>query len=421
MLENIKKSDEQTVVTIQWTKPLNPAQVFRLFNDYEGERYFFSTKEKDEWLIGIGTKHLFKKDRVDPSWVNEQFKQQLAQYGSDGQHIKLFGGFQFDEGDSELFQSFGHSHFVIPKMQIHYTDGAYHITFIGQSADQIDSWTARLSNDVTSPSLPHITDVYDVEPETFMNNVAAAVEEMKAEHLEKVVLSRQKIVELDGHMDNSILIERALLGAEFSYFVVMENGEATYISKTPEQLVKVEDGQVMTNAIAGTMGKEVADAEEVLLNDDKNLREHQIVVESILQDLSLYTEAIERPSKPELLENVYFYHLYTPIKGRAAADVMTLSTALHPTPALGGYPKHEAAELIKRLEGNRGLYGAPMGYIDSAMNGEFIVAIRSMMIRGERAVLFAGCGIVSDSDPMTELNETAIKFKPMLQLLGVNE
>lgn len=419
MLENINKTVDQTIKTISWTDRLNPAEVFRRFNDKTGERYFFSTKEKDEWLLGIGIRHLLKKQSVDPAWVTEEYQKLLEQYGDSGRELKLFGGFQFDEGESDLFHSFGHSHFVIPEMQIHYKEGTYLLSFVGMIDEQIEEWTDRLSDVITYARLPEITADYDVAADQFMDNVSSAVREMKAGHLDKVVLSRQRIVELSEPMDNSLLIDRAMRTEEFSYFVVLENGEDTYISKTPEQLIKVEAGQLSTNAIAGTMGKDVNDAQQMLLNDEKNLREHRIVVESIIQDLEPLSYRISYPDAPTLLENIYFYHLYTPIQAEAATDVLTLSTALHPTPALGGYPKAQAGELIKSLEGNRGLYGAPMGYIDGDMNGEFVVAIRSMLIREKKAILFAGCGIVSDSDPLTELNETAIKFKPMLQLLGV--
>ena len=114
--------------------------------------------------------------------------------------------------------------------------------------------------------------------------------------------------------------------------------------------------------------------------------------------------------------------LYTEIKGHLNdKSYIGLIDCLHPTPALGGYPKAEALEFIENNEfGTRGLYGSPVGYIDVYDDCEFIVAIRSMLIKGDQATLFAGCGIVKNSDPDSEVAETAVKFSPMMNALGVD-
>lgn len=106
------------------------------------------------------------------------------------------------------------------------------------------------------------------------------------------------------------------------------------------------------------------------------------------------------------------YHLYTEIKANLNdKSYIGLIDRLHPTPALGGYPKEEALDFIENKEfGTRGLYGAPVGYIDVYDDCEFIVAIRSMLIKEQQATLYAGCGIVKNSDPDSEVAETAVKF-----------
>lgn len=122
------------------------------------------------------------------------------------------------------------------------------------------------------------------------------------------------------------------------------------------------------------------------------------------------------------MTNRFVYHLYTPITAQLEkGNVLSISHALHPTPALGGFPKEAAATFIEQAEGDRGFYGAPMGYVTADGEGEFVVAIRSMLIKENIAVLFAGCGVVEDSVPEAEFDETETKFKPMLQLLGVTE
>ncbi|RIN20501.1 isochorismate synthase, partial [Staphylococcus warneri] len=162
---------------------------------------------------------------------------------------------------------------------------------------------------------------------------------------------------------------------------------------------------------------------QAFLNDKKNLNEHQIVVESILNDIQPYVEDVYYNETPNILKNDHLYHLFTKIQGNLKEQsYIGLIDRMHPTPALGGYPKDEALEFIEQKEfGTRGLYGSPVGYIDVYDDCEFIVAIRSMLIKGDQATLFAGCGIVKDSDPDSEIAETAVKFSPMMNALGVDK
>jgi isochorismate synthase EntC len=114
-------------------------------------------------------------------------------------------------------------------------------------------------------------------------------------------------------------------------------------------------------------------------------------------------------------------HLFTPIVGRVAGGrgILDLVARLHPTPAMGGVPREPALEMIRRFEGmDRGWYAAPVGWIDARGEGEFAVAIRSALLRGAQATLFAGCGIVAGSDPEREYAESCLKLRPVLAALG---
>jgi menaquinone-specific isochorismate synthase len=116
-------------------------------------------------------------------------------------------------------------------------------------------------------------------------------------------------------------------------------------------------------------------------------------------------------------------HLNTPVVGKCHKDasLMLLVERLHPTPALGGLPKEEAVVKIREVEElDRGFYAAPLGWMDYRKNGEFAVSIRSGLIQGEEVSLFAGCGVVADSESESEYLETSLKFKPMLRALGGN-
>jgi menaquinone-specific isochorismate synthase len=135
-----------------------------------------------------------------------------------------------------------------------------------------------------------------------------------------------------------------------------------------------------------------------------------------------FCDEMSIPTTPKVLKMRDIQHLYTPVRGKvnnAGTTLLRLVGALHPTPALGGIPREKAMKLIRELEhSDRGFYGAPVGWFDYRGNGEFCVAIRSGLLRGNEAILYSGCGIVADSTPADEYIETGIKFKPMLRALG---
>ena len=129
------------------------------------------------------------------------------------------------------------------------------------------------------------------------------------------------------------------------------------------------------------------------------------------------------PDEPVLMKVRDIQHLYTPVKGKSDkhTSILKFVEQLHPTPALGGVPRDKAMMTIKQAENmDRGLYAAPMGWMDSYGNGEFAVSIRSGLIHKDQAYLFSGCGVVADSTAESEYRETQIKFKPMFRALGGN-
>src|SRR5699024_1283604 len=164
----------------------------------------------------------------------------------------------------------------------------------------------------------------------------------------------------------------------------------------------VFDNKLMTNAIAGSIPRMQDDTENdenkaEFLKDEKNLFEHIVVRDSIINDIEPYTEDIVFNDKPSIMENRYIYHLYTPIEAKLNEDanIFDVLYQMHPTPAVGGLPKKRAQEYIKENEFyTRGLYAAPLGFISENSDAEFVVALRSMLIKGSSATLFAGAGIV---------------------------
>jgi isochorismate synthase EntC len=160
-----------------------------------------------------------------------------------------------------------------------------------------------------------------------------------------------------------------------------------------------------------------------LLASDKDRREHEIVVSSTMQALAeVCAEVFRLPGTPRVVPARSVQHLETPLRARLsrAGTVLDLVERLHPTPAVGGFPRDAALALLRELEEiERGWYAGPVGWTDLDGEGEFAVAIRSALLTGSRASLFAGCGIVADSNPAAEFAETRLKLLPMMSALGV--
>jgi isochorismate synthase EntC len=160
---------------------------------------------------------------------------------------------------------------------------------------------------------------------------------------------------------------------------------------------------------------------EQLRQSAKDRAEHEIVVRRIKRTLGPYAVWVEAGSEPGLVRVANIQHLGTPIHAQLAEprSAVELAGLLHPTPAVGGEPRDAALAAMSELEGlDRGWYAGPVGWMDAAEDGEFCVAIRSALLRDRTAHVFAGNGIVADSDPAAELAETEVKLGALLPLLS---
>jgi menaquinone-specific isochorismate synthase len=201
-----------------------------------------------------------------------------------------------------------------------------------------------------------------------------------------------------------------------------------FLGATPERLVKLAGREVFVDCIAGSIARGVTDDEDerlaqVLLASEKDRTEHEVVVHAVKEALSGVCDELIRPSDtPKVVRSRNVQHLSTPLRGRLSGGncVLDLVERLHPTPAVGGFPRDLALHAIREREGfDRGWYAGPLGWVNGNGEGEFAVAIRSALLAGNEATLYAGAGIVADSDPDAEYAETGLKLKPMLAALGV--
>jgi len=263
-------------------------------------------------------------------------------------------------------------------------------------------------------------------PERFEESVAQAVGRIRAGELEKVVLAREVVVESPSAHEPAAVYGalRELFPSCFCF--CCGSPEAAFVGASPELLVRRSGSGAATVALAGSTRRSADPAVdghlgEQLLRSVKDRREHEIVVRRIERALRSQAVWVEATPEPGLVKVANIQHLATPIHAqlsepRSAVEVAGL---LHPTPAVGGEPRDRALATIAELEGlDRGWYAGPVGWMDAAEDGEFCVAIRSALLRDRAAHLFAGNGIVGDSDPEAELAETEIKLDALLPLLA---
>ena len=255
--------------------------------------------------------------------------------------------------------------------------------------------------------------------------VTSVLEDIDAGEAEKVVLARAVSLHAGAPIDVATGLRR-LSGryAGCTLFAFSRDGSC-FFGATPERLLRIQDGVVNVDALAGSIARGRDEAEDrilasKLLHDPKELHEHRLVAAAIEEALAPLCASVEVAPTPRIVSFANVHHLYTPVSAMALPghDVFEFVESLHPTPATGGYPREAALKLIPKYETfDRGWYAGPCGWVDAAGNGEFVVAIRSALVEGDHATLYAGCGIVAGSDPGREYEESDVKLQAMLWAL----
>jgi len=263
-----------------------------------------------------------------------------------------------------------------------------------------------------------------VDIDVYLRAVVTARDAVARGDIEKAVIARDLLVTSPDPIDIHGVLRRlrASFGSSYRYAV---DG---FVGASPELLVAVEGSTVRSHPLAGTTPRTGDPATDTrlaaeLLASAKNQIEHRIVIDVVHDTLLPWASYLDWEPEASIVAVANVQHLGTRMEGKLSQpgpDVVTLARALSPTPALGGHPQREAIELIERVEGfRRGHYGGTVGWVDSRGNGTWAVAIRCAEFSPDRrsARLFAGGGIVADSDPHHELAETQAKFQAMLSAI----
>lgn len=359
---------------------------------------------------------------------------------------RLFGGFAFrdDFVPDEAWSAFHPAHFLLPHVQFTQdadsAGGWLTLSALAAPDDDIadtrhalyaalDAHTARISAQTPGTNHPRArtADVrFPMDLSAWTSLVDHALDEIHAGRIIKVVLARMCELRSSAEFDIAQVI--ADLNTEYPEcyrFVFEPRPGHAFLGATPELLVRTQGRAMETMALAGSQARGATPDQDAalaaaLLASEKDMREHRLVLDALLERLRESATALE-PGQTDVMRLRNIQHLHTPLHAtlQTPAAVLSAVETLHPTPALGGTPREEALGFLCEHEPvTRGWYAAPVGWFDAALDGEFCVAIRSAVVQNARAWLYAGCGIVAGSIPQREWDETGLKFRPMLRALG---
>jgi menaquinone-specific isochorismate synthase len=366
---------------------------------------------------------------------------------------RLFGGFSFrsDHRAQGFWSAFPGAYFILPRYQLARLDDQQWLTinYPLEPDDDPTNLSRRLNNEARAllqrleqsgrangavqpngalpqPAPPvEFKDVMSAD--TWMGLVSDATRRIKHGDLEKVVLARARQMRSSAPVDAVDVLTRLERTYPNCYRFLFEPvpGHAFY-GATPELLAEVTGSALHTVALAGSIRRGSTPEEDEalgqkLLTTPKERHEHALVVDAVTENLQALATVLNVSSRPGLCALRNIQHIQTVIQGRLADDcgILPVVEALHPTPALGGRPRQTALDLIQQLEPiSRGWYGAPIGWLDHQGDGIFAVAIRSALSVGNESLLYAGAGIVADSEPEREWRETQLKFRPLVDALG---
>src|SRR5450631_2991190 len=350
---------------------------------------------------------------------------------------RFFGGFAFQAGQaaSPLWHEFGDARFVLPKLTyLKNRDGAWLRLIVRGGAlsepefrEQLEQPLRRALHALFTASAPfepaRELGREERSPEDWAELVLAIQAEIAKGRAQKIVAARRLSLRLDRELPVASVQARLREDAPESTRFAFRASASTFLGATPEQLIRKRGLEISTEAVAGSISADDATAAKHLLESDKDIREHEFVVSEILRLLSPLTDELSPAPRREVHRLRTVLHLRTPIRGklREAVHVLELVGRLHPTPAVGGVPTRAAIDFIVQHEPDeRGWYTGPVGWFDAQGDGRFVVALRSGVISGARAELYAGAGVVQDSNAPSEFAETRWKLAALLGALGVS-
>lgn len=412
---------------------------------YDEEQVYWQSANEDLTIVGLGHAHVLMNEEADTRYdaIANRW-QQLSQHvykHEDDLAPMLFGGFSFDPSHKRTseWDAFPSAYFVVPTHQLVQKE---HKTFIMTNVItnnyDAEECLARLKEErdaLVEQALqyaeeempkPTIATTHETEVDSYKAAVANTTRKIQAGEADKVVIARSLHLMFEERVNTVTALAHITKEQPKSYrFGIKRHGQL-FFGATPERLIEIKNGRAYSACVAGSIQRGKTEAEDralgtTLLNDPKNLGEHQYVVDMITKVFASYCKDLQIDDQPQLMKVRDIQHLFTPVAAtvREESNIFKFIQSLHPTPALGGVPTSESLNIIREEEQmDRGYYAGPIGWVDTNGDGEFAVAIRSGLLDGKEAYLYAGGGIVADSNVESEYEETWVKFRPVLRALG---
>lgn len=352
---------------------------------------------------------------------------------------RLFGGFAFSaqglaaqQPDPE-WSEFGPARLVLPRVT-YAVDGSRALLALAVERSELDRggasehvqllervYEAVLQQPRLEPAVePELLRREEAEAAEFCGRVDDVVQAIAAGSLQKVMAAREVRLHFSVAVDAVATVSALAEQAPECLRFLFRWGDAAFLGASPERLLRRRGSALETEALAGSIDVDAESPERKLEASLKELEEHQLTVAAIQRSLDPVCEEVRLPSRPAVHRLKHLLHLRTPIQAtlRAETHVLELVERLHPTPAVGGVPTAAAMEWIGNREPfDRGWYAGAVGWLDAQGDGEFNVALRSGLVRGQSARLYAGAGIVRGSLSGAEYDETKLKLAAMLSSL----
>ena len=400
------------------SRPVGPTDVLAVYAAAAGrtERAVWLRPDSGEALLGVGAAAVIADLSIDATaraWRDLLVEAVIDAPSAAGGPL-LIGGFRFDPPLGRL---------MLPSETLVQRDG---VTWLTTNV-LVDGWQRPVAaSSHRLAAAPRLRGLDAADWQDLVDRTARGIRDGQL-GLHKVVLARARQVRLPADFREPQAVHRLARAYPTCTSFALSDGESTFLGATPERLVRLQQGVASTVALAGSAPRAASTVEDerlarALLANPKERAEHDFVVRAVLDGLRAVGGRPMAGTGPTLRRLPNVQHLVTEMRAQVPAEksVLDILARLHPTPAVGGLPREAALDYIRTHERlDRDWYAGAVGWLQANGDGEFVVGIRSGLVRDGEATLFAGCGIVGESEPAAEYAESEWKLRPMLAALGV--
>lgn len=420
---------------------LNAENLLSLLIQKNDRLFFFENPDKKFSMLGIGLVLDFSENGLGRlSSLNKKIqdlkRKVISNWKGDENQLPLIcGTMKFTaEHSKEEWQDFYDSDWFVPEfIFVKTSEEEYFVyNFLNKNSSQKkieDKFNLRLKElfELTPTQENKTFKILNIQGGSAKDKkkwkilVKNTIDKLTEQDISKLVLSRRVILKLTDQPDWDSLLKYFRSNYPTSYIYLYHKNNSTFFGASPERLIKFHQKEITIDVIAGSLPRGTNEHEEKLLEEQMSLSkklntEHELVLHQVKKSISRFVSKIYSNRVPfKKLKEVQ--HLHTVLKSEmlAEAKMLEIVESIFPTAAVCGEPKDKSLGLIKKIEDyNRGLYSGLIGYFNFDDEGEFIVAIRSALYNQKKLYAYAGVGILKESDPEIEYNETELKLKTIL-------